>query len=338
MKIGILVPHYGEHASRDRILEGSQLVEDQGFDSVWVRDHLIWKPHGMEGTDRTFVDAFVTLAAIAGATRNLELGTAVIIPIRWPLKVAQNVASLSYVSGRRVHVGFGLGSNKQELLAAGFDVEDREQIFVETVSICKQAWSSGHVDWHGDRFDVEDVEIAPTPTDDVVTWYGGTTQASVRRALRHCEGWLPGRLPFATLDRRLDYLRRQSDEEGKQIKVGTIPLVFLADSRREAASSIDIDALAHSSEGSQHWVKPASGDFRTIDDLDGLLMAGSPDDLVAAIGEFARRGVDELVLDCRLQFQRYEEIIGVLGATVLEKVRKAEGTGGGRPRGTGAST
>lgn len=324
MNVGILLPHYGQHASRERLIEGSQLVEEQGFASVWVRDHLIWKPHGMEGTDRTFVDAFLTLAAVAGATRRVELGTAVLIPIRWPLKVAQNVASLSYLSGRRVHAGFGLGSNKQELMAAGFDVEERERIFVESVSICKQAWSSGHVDWRGERFEVDDVEMAPVPSSEVVTWYGGTTQASVRRALAHCGGWLPGRLPFATLDRRVEYLRRLSDEEGTHLKVGVIPLVYLADSRKEVAAKVDVYALAHSSEGSQYWVTPSSGEFESIDDLDGGLIAGSPDDLVEAIEGFARRGVDEVVLDCRLQFDRYEEIIQVLGTTVLRKVRPQE--------------
>lgn len=326
MRIGILLPHYGQHCAKDRLREGSKLAEREGFDSLWVRDHLIWKPHGMEGDDRTFLDAFVTLGVVAGATQRIELGTAVLIPIRWPLKVAQNVATLSYLSGRRLHAGFGLGSNKQELAAAGFTVEDRVAIFDETVAICKLAWSTGRVDWHGKRFRVDDVVLAPQPAAEVVTWYGGTTQASVRRAVNACEGWLPGRLPFATFDRRIEYLRQQEEGASRPTKIGAIPLVFLADSRGAAEKAIDVPALAHSSEGSERWVKPPSGEFETVADLEGLVMAGSPDDLVEEIDKFAARGVDHLVLDFRLQFERYEELIKIVGSEVLPKVRRASGS------------
>ena len=42
MKFGLLLPHFGEEASREKLLEGSKLAEDKGFDSVWVRDHLVF--------------------------------------------------------------------------------------------------------------------------------------------------------------------------------------------------------------------------------------------------------------------------------------------------------
>ena len=46
MKFGLLLPHFGEHADRDKLLDGSKLAEELGFDSVWVRDHLVFEPHG----------------------------------------------------------------------------------------------------------------------------------------------------------------------------------------------------------------------------------------------------------------------------------------------------
>ena len=45
MKFGLLVPHFGEFASRDRLLIGAQMAEELGFDSLWVRDHLVFEPH-----------------------------------------------------------------------------------------------------------------------------------------------------------------------------------------------------------------------------------------------------------------------------------------------------
>ena len=43
---GLLLPHFGEEADRDKLLKGAQRAEELGFDSVWVRDHLVFEPHG----------------------------------------------------------------------------------------------------------------------------------------------------------------------------------------------------------------------------------------------------------------------------------------------------
>ena len=60
-RYGLLLPHFGEQASRERLITGARAAERYGFDSVWVRDHLVFHPHGMEGQDRTHVDPMVTL-------------------------------------------------------------------------------------------------------------------------------------------------------------------------------------------------------------------------------------------------------------------------------------
>ena len=89
MKFGLLLPHFGEYADKDKLLDGSKLAEDFGFDSVWVRDHLVFEPHGeMEKPNRTFYDALTTLTAIGAVTERIELGTGSLIPFRHPLEVA----------------------------------------------------------------------------------------------------------------------------------------------------------------------------------------------------------------------------------------------------------
>ena len=270
----------------------------------------------------TFLDAFVTLAAMAGATSRIALGTAVLIPIRWPLKVAQNFSSLSFLSGRTIHAGFGIGSNSQELAGAGFDVANREPIFIETLEICRQAWTTGTINWHGEQFTIDDVTLAPVPTSEIITWYGGSTRAAVRRSVNYTEGWIPGRLPFTSFDSRMKYLRELDEAAGKKTRVGAIPVIHLDEKSREnARSKIDVTALAHSSEGSDRWVKPASGEFENIEDLEGLLIAGNVDECFEEIAKFAERGVDEFVFDMRLQFDRYEEILEEIGTVLLPKLR-----------------
>src|SRR5918912_1647588 len=138
-RYGLLLPHFGEHASRKNLLEGAQKAEEYGFDSVWVRDHLVFHPHGMEGQDRTHVDPMVTLGLIAGVTDKLILGTGSLIPYRHPIQTALALASLEFVAGPgRVIAGFGLGTFEHEFAAAGLGGIDRRELIAEQVAVIRR--------------------------------------------------------------------------------------------------------------------------------------------------------------------------------------------------------
>ena len=64
LKFGLLLPHFCEYGSAELCIEGSKKAEAYGFDSVWVRDHLVFEPHGMEGEDNTHIEGLLILAAI----------------------------------------------------------------------------------------------------------------------------------------------------------------------------------------------------------------------------------------------------------------------------------
>ena len=320
MEIGVLLPHFGEHAKVEALVEGSRRLEQMGYDSVWVRDHILWRPHAMEGSNLTFLEPLLTLAAISSVTSRMQLGMAVLIPIRWPLKVAQNLATLSVLSGGRVLGGYGLGSNAAEFGAAGLALEDREDIFAETIEILRAVWASDDVTFRGKVFNFDNVTIEPKPVAPIPLLYGGTTQASIRRALSSMDGWLPGRIPLSTLDVRLDYLRQRSEEAGKRLSVGVVPIVNVHSDRAIARAGIDVPALAKSSAGSKFWAAPPSGSFSTIEDLEGLLIAGTPEDCIAEIDKFAQRGIDRVILDLRLDFGRYLEQLELLADAGLTRL------------------
>lgn len=318
IQFGVLLPHFGKEASPSRLIDGSRMCEELGFDSVWVRDHLLWHPHGMERAGLKFVEPFITLAAIAAVTKKILLGTAVIIPVRWPLKLAQDLASLSYMAGGRVIAGVGLGSTPAELAAAGFNGEDRVEILKETVEILRLIWKENNASYRGKIFSFEDVTIEPKPVEPIPIFYGGGTRASVRRVAEYCDGWIPGRVPMATFDDRLKHLSQLTD---RKIVLGNIPIVRIDKDRARARADIDVRALAGSSEGTPHWVKPPSGKFETIEDLEGLLVVGDPDDCAAEIEKFRHRGVEHFVFDLRLQYHRYEESLTLIGEELLPRFR-----------------
>lgn len=298
------------------------LAEEAGFDAVWVRDHLLWEPHGMEGDDRTFVEPLTCLAAIAARTSRIHLGTAVLIPLRWPLKLAQDLASLSYLASGRVVAGLGLGSGQKELGAVGFRRKDRKPIFVETTEIVSRVWEDDHVTYEGNLFSFEDVSIEPKPAAPIPLWYGGTTRISVENAVKFCEGWMPGRIPLATLDDRLEHLDELTASSDERITRSIIPLVKIDRDRQRARSGIDMEALAGSSEASKKWVVPEGG-FNTVDDLRGIIAAGEPAEIVEQVAEMAERGIDHFVFDLRLQYEEYERVVDLIATDVLPELRQA---------------
>ena len=318
MKFGVLLPHFGKEASPSRLIDGSRMCEELGFESVWVRDHLLWHPHGMEKAGLKFVEPLITLAAIAAVTKKMILGTAVLIPVRWPLKLSQDLASLSYMAGGRVIAGIGLGSTPAELTAAGLKGEERVEILRETVEICRHIWKENNASYKGKIFSFDDVTIEPKPVDPIPFFYGGSTRASIRRVAEYCDGWIAGRVPMATFDDRLKYLRSLTE---RNIALANIPIVCIEKDRAKAFARVNVEELAGSSEGSKHWVKPPSGRFSTIEDLEGLLIAGNPDDCAKEIEKFWQRGIEHLVLDLRLQYDRYEEILRLISEELLPRYR-----------------
>jgi probable F420-dependent oxidoreductase len=318
MQFGVLLPHFGKEASPSRIIDGSRMCEDLGFDSLWVRDHLLWQPHGMERAGLRFVEPFVTLAAAAAVTKTIILGIAVLVPVRWPLKVCQDLASLSYLAGGRVIAGMGLGFNPAELATVGMRIEDRVDILRETVEIARRIWAEDNVTYKGKVFSFEEVTLEPKPTAPIPIFCGGSTRAAIRRAAEFCDGWIPGRVPLATFDDRVKYLRQLTD---RKITLGNIPITRIEKDRNKARASINVAALAESSEGSSHWIKPPSGKFQTIEDLEGLLIVGNPDDCAAEIEKFRAREVEHLVFDLRLQYDRFEESLELIGRELLPRFR-----------------
>lgn len=321
MQFGTLVPHFGKDASRDYIVRMSKRAEELGYDSVWVRDHLLWHPHGMEGSDITFVEPFLCLAAIGAVTTRITLGTAVVIPVRWPLKLAQNLASLSYLAGGRVVAGIGLGANRAELAAAGLDVDKRKEIFEDTVKIMREVWAGNNVSFAGQVFSFQDVSIAPKPTNRIPIMYGGTSRAAVRRAVAHTDGWYCGRLPMATLDNRLELMHQLEDQHAKKMETIIQPIVSISKNRAKARARIDIDLMANSSEGAKQWILPPSGRFETIEDLDGLVCVGTPEEICEQLEGFRKRGITHIVFDLRLQFEEYEEALELIAREVVPNFR-----------------
>jgi alkanesulfonate monooxygenase SsuD/methylene tetrahydromethanopterin reductase-like flavin-dependent oxidoreductase (luciferase family) len=324
MKFGLLLPHFGEEASKEKLLAGSQRAEELGFDSVWVRDHLVFEPHGeMEKPNRTFYDALTTLTAIGAVTSRIELGTGSLIPFRHPLVTALMAGTITQLVGPRLILGFGAGTFDHEFDAIQWGGRDRVEMVRSNAEILKRVFTENDVTYSDDQFSFENVTIEPKPAGGRVPfWYCGATPRSARLAVEFCDGWMPGRISLRTLAKRVETMRGLAEETGRPMPtVAVIPPTSVEETREEALQHVNIPGLLAWANKAKFAVKPPSGRFETVDDLEGQLIVGNPDQVAAEVEKFRALGVEHLVFDFRFKFDRWFEQIELLGTQVLPKLR-----------------
>lgn len=324
MKFGLLLPHFGEEADRDKLLRGSQRAEELGFDSVWVRDHLVFEPHGeMEKPNRTFYDALTTLTAIGAVTERIELGTGSLIPFRHPLVTALMAGTITQLVGPRLILGFGAGTYDHEFDAIGWGDRDRVDLVRSNAEILRRVFTENNVTYSDDQFSFTDVTIEPKPVGGRIPfWYCGATPRSARLAVEYCDGWMPGRIGMATLAKRIADIEKLSADAGRtRPTIAVIPPTSIEATREEALKYVNVPGLLAWANKAKFAVRPPSGTFETVDDLSGQLIVGSPDEAVAECRAFEALGVEHLVFDFRFKFDHWYEQIELLGSEVLPKLR-----------------
>ncbi|HEU4571139.1 MAG TPA: LLM class flavin-dependent oxidoreductase [Candidatus Limnocylindrales bacterium] len=322
-RFGLLVPHFGVEADQDLLVEGAQLAERHGFDSLWVRDHLVFHPHGMEGTDRTFIEPFLTLTYLAGRTERIGLGAATIIPFRHPILMAYMTASMSWLTRRPFDLGIGAGNFQHEFDVIGQGDLKRPELMKEQTLIARRLWTGESVEWHSETYDFSDVDLKPQPLFPVPVWWGGATPASARLAVDFCEGWLPGRITFPTYEVRAQKIREMCEEQGKPpIRMGAVPVTSIDDTTERARERLNVPGLIKNANAQKFWLKPEGGEFTKIEELDGSILAGTPDDIVEGVRRYQEIGCDLLIFDFRMRFPDWLEQIEVLAREVLPRVQE----------------
>jgi probable F420-dependent oxidoreductase len=322
---GVLLPHFGEHASARCILQEAQRAEALGFDSVWIRDHIIYRPHHYESQDPTFYEPLVTLGVLAAATERIVLGTAALIPHRHPIYLAQQLATLSqFVGPARLIAGFGTGGYQHELEAVGLGKAPTGELHREQVEIMRRIWSGASISHQGKHYQFDDVEIHPAPAGPIPIYYCGGSKYAVRRAVEYCDGWLPGHLTLKTYETRISRLRELAAERGRPPPVaGAIPMTSPARTREEGLAKLDLEGLLLAANASQILVRPPSGRFETADDLEGALLVGPPSEIVEQVRQLQALGCDNLVFDLRYRFDERESCLRMLAEEVLPVLRRS---------------
>jgi alkanesulfonate monooxygenase SsuD/methylene tetrahydromethanopterin reductase-like flavin-dependent oxidoreductase (luciferase family) len=162
LKIGVQLPEVERYVPWPEYLDLARLAEAQGFDSVWVGDHLLYDLK--DGSTRGPYEAWTTLAAIAAATERVQIGPLVAATsFHAPAMLAKQAATVDAISGGRLIVGLGAGWNQREYTAFGFAYDRRVSRFEEALTIIAPLLREGRTTFRGQFYDVEDCVIDPRP-------------------------------------------------------------------------------------------------------------------------------------------------------------------------------
>ena len=205
-----------------RIRDWAQAAEELGYDHIEVPDHVFgatardgWSPRYNE--QDAFHETFVTLGFLAGVTTTIGLASGVLIlPQRQTGVVAKQATQVDILSGGRLRLGVGVGWNHVEYEALNEDWKSRGTRQREQVEVLKKLWCDDLVTYQGRFHQFTEVNITPRPVQrPIPVWFGGSSDAVVKRAAQIGDGWMPIMAPDHEAEAKLEQLRNHLSDCGR---------------------------------------------------------------------------------------------------------------------------
>lgn len=279
MRYGVAIPQSGHFATPASLRAIARAVEDLGFDSIWVSDHVI-VPEGSSYIPEMMTEPLAVLAFLAAETKHVTIGTSVlIVPYRDPVFTAKFLSTVDYLSDGRLVVGVGAGWMQEEFAALGVPYGERGPRTDEYLRVYRNLWETETSSFSGQFKSYERMRMfpkaAPSRRGTIPIWVGGNGPASIRRAAELGDGWHPINLAPAEFAEHVEQYRRQCERFGKT--PGPI-------------------CLRHMPGG------------RSVANVARLPLSGTAEEQAADVGAYAEAGLDELMLS--INGRTLAELIG----------------------------
>lgn len=215
-------------------------AERAGFDSFTVPDSICYPQesdskypytqdgdrHFLEG--KPFIEPFVLMAALGAVTQTLRFTTFVVkLPIRQPVLVAKQAASLSVLIGERFAFGVGLSPWPEDFAVTGTEWTNRGARMDEMIEIIRGVTTGEFFAYQGKHYQIPSLKICPVPKQPIPILIGGHADPALKRAARLGDGWMHAGGDAAQLDAylaRLNELRREYGREKQPFEVHVIAM------------------------------------------------------------------------------------------------------------------
>jgi probable F420-dependent oxidoreductase len=205
LKIGIILPQAGHTANKENVIRTARLAEDEGFDSLWVFERLLWPispqtpypatPDGRLPEEyQIMLDPLQTLSFASATTSKILVGTCVIdMLFHNPVILSKSFASLDVFSQGRTIAGFGIGWSRDEYQASSIPFNNRGKRADEYLQVLKKVWMDDTVEFKGQYYNIPASKIGPKPIQNphIPIFLGGFSPNTFSRIVNHdTNGWL----------------------------------------------------------------------------------------------------------------------------------------------------
>jgi len=289
MRYGVAIPHANRFATPSAIRTMARAVEELGYDSIWVSDHVI-VPEGSSYIPEFMDEPLATLAYLAGQTTHVKIGVSVlIVPYRDPVFTAKFLSTVDLLSNGRLIVGTGSGWMQKEFAALGAPFDERGPMTDEYLRVFRNLWETETSSFEGRWKQYSGMRMFPKAAAErrgtIPLWVGGNGAASIRRAAELGDGWHPINLG---VDEFAAHVHRYHDQCGR---FGRTPGPV---------------CLRHMPAG-----RTLPGGLRPP-------LSGSADEQAADIRDYAAAGMDELMLS--LPARDMDDLLSALRGFMREVV------------------
>jgi probable F420-dependent oxidoreductase len=175
MRFGIHLPHIGRKAGPEAIRRAAVQAEELGFDDVWTSEHIIIPQGAPYPPSPIFYDPVLTLTWAAAATSRVGLGTSVLVlPMRHPLPLAKELATLQCLSEGRLILGAGVGWMEAEFAALGAPFRERGRRMDEGIAMMRAVWQDDPVTFPARHVPsvIDHMRMLPHPPAPIPIWIG----------------------------------------------------------------------------------------------------------------------------------------------------------------------
>lgn len=249
LRVGIQLPEVERDVRWPEVVAMAQAAERGGFDSLWLGDHLLYRHDGRE--ERGPWEVWTQLAAIAAVTERIELGPLVACAsFHSPGVLAKMAASVDEVSGGRLVLGLGAGSNLMDHEAFGLPRDRLVSRFEEAFEIVRRLVAGERVTFRGRWFEVDDAVLLPAPARRIPLMAGTTGERMLGITLPHVDWWNTWYLwfenrpeRFADLNRRVDEAARRAGRDPRDVRRSGCLLVELDPSAVRRPRDKDVEAI-----------------------------------------------------------------------------------------------
>jgi probable F420-dependent oxidoreductase len=256
MKVGIVLPQTGESATSENVLYIGKEAENQGLDSVWVFDRLLWPlkpqtPYGgvpnapIPAEYQNILDPLETLTYLAGNTERIYLGTSIIdMLFQNPVILARRFATLDIFSRGRVIAGLAIGWSKDEYDASGIPYRQKGARADEYMQALKRIWTEDVVEFKGQFYNIPASKIGPKPVQKPhpPILLGGYTPKTFPRIVNYADGWIPiaGSVSLEQQEQAINGLReaaRKANKNPSDIRIFVLSYPNVLDSSQSSSSN-----------------------------------------------------------------------------------------------------